>query len=382
MADDRLRALARRWKETGSAPDQARYLRERLRAGELERGRLELAARFGSEAAGLALDGAGPPARTPVSAYSRWLKGWLEGEPPPLELRIQAAALHARALVSLVPFFADTTDPAELEAWEQILATVEDWVQRPEPQRRQLVATRLDEHERVAREFHGTRYLLDTASAVSRTALAVARRSDDLAQRAFRRGRGWAGYLRAAEPPLLRACGVAWLLGEPVRVDREVILRAYDRAVLLNLVWSYPDDAQLAVRGDEPLKVPSRRYPGRNVTPLFFQRDDLARGVAHEWPGSSLRSTSLDELVHAVLPQLEREGDLVGLAVLRRARVRPYLNEIEPGEVLDRLLDAHGDSLVEGPPQDDRAADRKPRRRLQRKTRLRRRRSDERTDPE
>ena len=51
MSDERLRELERRWKETGAAQDEAAYLLERVRVGELERGRLELAGYCGYEAA-------------------------------------------------------------------------------------------------------------------------------------------------------------------------------------------------------------------------------------------------------------------------------------------------------------------------------------------
>ena len=44
MSDQKLRDLERRWKETGSPDDEAAYLLERVRAGELSRERLELAA--------------------------------------------------------------------------------------------------------------------------------------------------------------------------------------------------------------------------------------------------------------------------------------------------------------------------------------------------
>jgi hypothetical protein len=35
VSDDRLRELERRWKETGAVEDEAAYLKERVRAGEL-----------------------------------------------------------------------------------------------------------------------------------------------------------------------------------------------------------------------------------------------------------------------------------------------------------------------------------------------------------
>lgn len=51
MSDTRLRELERRWKETGAVEDEAAYLVERVRAGEVTRERLELSAYCGYEAA-------------------------------------------------------------------------------------------------------------------------------------------------------------------------------------------------------------------------------------------------------------------------------------------------------------------------------------------
>lgn len=51
MADDRLRALERRWKETGAAEDEAAWLREQVRHGDLPAERLRLAAYLGHEPA-------------------------------------------------------------------------------------------------------------------------------------------------------------------------------------------------------------------------------------------------------------------------------------------------------------------------------------------
>jgi hypothetical protein len=51
MSDAKLRDLERRWKETGTVEDEAAYLLERVRVGDLSRERLELAAYCGHEAA-------------------------------------------------------------------------------------------------------------------------------------------------------------------------------------------------------------------------------------------------------------------------------------------------------------------------------------------
>jgi len=55
VTDSKLRELERRWKETGSVEDEARYLLERVRVGDLEREKLELAAYCGHEGAQAAL---------------------------------------------------------------------------------------------------------------------------------------------------------------------------------------------------------------------------------------------------------------------------------------------------------------------------------------
>jgi len=51
VSDARLRELERRWKETGSPDDEAAYLLERVRVGDLTRERLELAAYCGRQGA-------------------------------------------------------------------------------------------------------------------------------------------------------------------------------------------------------------------------------------------------------------------------------------------------------------------------------------------
>ena len=51
MADDKLRQLERRWRESSTVEDEAALLRERVRVGDLSEGRLRLAASFGQEAA-------------------------------------------------------------------------------------------------------------------------------------------------------------------------------------------------------------------------------------------------------------------------------------------------------------------------------------------
>lgn len=60
VSDEQLRALERRWEASRDPADEERLLAARLRAGELPRARLELAARGGHGPARAALGGPGP----------------------------------------------------------------------------------------------------------------------------------------------------------------------------------------------------------------------------------------------------------------------------------------------------------------------------------
>ena len=93
MSDQRLRELERRWRETGSVEDEAAYLRERVRVGDLTQERLELAAHCGHEGARRAL-GQEPiaPPRSPSETTS-----WLRSLPQaPHEVLVRAALQAAR----------------------------------------------------------------------------------------------------------------------------------------------------------------------------------------------------------------------------------------------------------------------------------------------
>lgn len=68
--DDTLRVLRRTWLEQRGADAEARYLRERMRRGELARARVELCAWLGHDPAAQALDG--PP---PAGEFVDW-RGW------------------------------------------------------------------------------------------------------------------------------------------------------------------------------------------------------------------------------------------------------------------------------------------------------------------
>lgn len=84
MSDAHLRELERRWKGTGSPGDEALYLRERLRVGDLDRSQALLAAYCGHEPA-VSVVGAPPRPDTDrrrIPGIPEWryaLDGWLLG---------------------------------------------------------------------------------------------------------------------------------------------------------------------------------------------------------------------------------------------------------------------------------------------------------------
>ncbi len=113
MSDERLREAERRWKESGSVEDEARYLLERVRAGTLTQERLELAAYCGHHAAtGVTTVSA------PVGVSARQWIGLM-----PQAGRIRAAVIAARAVL---PKAAALTDPAEAAC-----AAAHDWITSP-----------------------------------------------------------------------------------------------------------------------------------------------------------------------------------------------------------------------------------------------------------
>jgi hypothetical protein len=73
VGDDRLRALERRFRETGAVADEAAWLGERVRAGALARERVAIAGWCGHAAAALAADGGLP------AWWSEHVRDWLSG---------------------------------------------------------------------------------------------------------------------------------------------------------------------------------------------------------------------------------------------------------------------------------------------------------------
>lgn len=91
MTDARLRALERRWRETGASADHACYLVERLRTGELPVDRARLAAYLGDPAAREALGIAPETEAASQRAWAAGLHAWRD----PVPARVALAAARA-----------------------------------------------------------------------------------------------------------------------------------------------------------------------------------------------------------------------------------------------------------------------------------------------
>ena len=94
MSDSKLRELERRWRETKSVEDEAAYLRERVRVGDLTQERLELAAYCGHEGARRAAEADRSP--VPPGQLSNWIGELRERNS---EVCLQALGLCASRLL-------------------------------------------------------------------------------------------------------------------------------------------------------------------------------------------------------------------------------------------------------------------------------------------
>lgn len=116
MSDAKLRELEKRWKETGSVEDEAAYLLERIRIGDLLQEKLELAAYLGHEGASAA------------SGQSRGMfrdREWGEKL-----AKLGGAGACSRAILALrrahIPL--SDLDPEEREVALHALLGFEEWV--------------------------------------------------------------------------------------------------------------------------------------------------------------------------------------------------------------------------------------------------------------
>lgn len=96
MTDSRLQELKRAWEASGSVEDEAAYLRERVRVGDLTQERLELAAYCGHEGAGRATELVSKEPSQDLLAWIRGLNKW--GSRKTLIALAHYVELHRRLL--------------------------------------------------------------------------------------------------------------------------------------------------------------------------------------------------------------------------------------------------------------------------------------------
>jgi hypothetical protein len=130
VSDARLRELERRFRETGAPDDEAAWLRERLRAGELEERLLRLADRLRHPAAALALGTPAAPSCDEPPDDGAWF-GAIATAGPAAFLRacVAVAGLEAR----------DDESPRHLDR-QALERLIEPFVVDPTEARRQAVA--------------------------------------------------------------------------------------------------------------------------------------------------------------------------------------------------------------------------------------------------
>lgn len=134
MADEALRALERQ--QTGDPADEVRLLGVRLRAGRLQRARLEIAATLGHGPALDALD-AFPP--TVPAALARWRAALDEAARAPL-LRVPFLSL-----LELAHALEGFEGGADLDVRRERLGLVRAWLDAPGPDRADRLAFGEDE---------------------------------------------------------------------------------------------------------------------------------------------------------------------------------------------------------------------------------------------
>ncbi len=139
MSDERLRELERRWRETGFVEDEAAWLRERVRVGDLTQERLELAAFAGHNGAVRALTPQGPPSplALPFSIVRALTNDDCEAIEEVSELLDtrwgrQACGWGAREVAELLLEASAECVPITVrKAHRAILAAVDDWLSCP-----------------------------------------------------------------------------------------------------------------------------------------------------------------------------------------------------------------------------------------------------------
>ncbi len=158
MTDSRLRELGREWRKTGNLEDEAVWLLERVRTGDLEQSRLKLAAHCGSSSAAVAIQIEPTPAGrvqgSDLGVWSEHLAG-LGGR----ESVVRVLVGVARALLSRVDssLLSDSC-LVVLDHAERELQVSEFWVSDPNPRTRKHAARLGATYERPRSTFNPRSY--------------------------------------------------------------------------------------------------------------------------------------------------------------------------------------------------------------------------------
>lgn len=129
MSDERLRELERRFKETGSVEDEAAWLGERVRIGDLDEKRLRLAGYLGHPAALACL---GVSQATWRTLWDEDLPGWI------FSLESFGREALVRAGLAIAHAAEEHVEEAPSARTAELLAAVEAWCREPD----ELLASR------------------------------------------------------------------------------------------------------------------------------------------------------------------------------------------------------------------------------------------------
>ncbi|MCW8140066.1 MAG: hypothetical protein KIT58_14300 [Planctomycetota bacterium] len=167
MSDPRLRELERRWRESRAVEDEAAYLLERVRVGELSPERLELAAHCGHEAARRATGASADHGRHDLEEWLSALEAWGP-----------AVCVRAHVILALLvlPWYEaeHPTDDSQSRALEAARA----WLAEPSSERAGVARSASERayQVRLEREPEGAAYV--GAAVAAQVAFAASRALD------------------------------------------------------------------------------------------------------------------------------------------------------------------------------------------------------------
>lgn len=194
MSDLSLRELERRWRNTGSLADEAAFLRERLRTGDLAQEHLEIAAYCGRkpamQVAGIALP------MTPVSDCSDTIK-WLENMPPVKHAVLVRAALEVArhgVKLGLANAKRERLRDKVTHAERAILAT-QEWLRCPCPRHKKVLGRFQD----FGGPYPKRREPVDLAEALAKVVYVAETSSPKLLIAFVERCAGWWKVCRSSE---------------------------------------------------------------------------------------------------------------------------------------------------------------------------------------